>query len=516
KMKKVKTVQTTKNKKESTSEAIKIGNKHIDMDNILKSIFISAPTGILTVDYNGKIEVANPALEKMFGYEPGELIGKDLTNLIPERFVNNHFEAFNHYIKNPRYTRLGIGRELFGKTKSGGEIPLEIGLAPLAFPFESIIATVIDISYRKSIDEFIRRESDKIKTVLELNTDGWWEWNLKDKNIKYMSSGFKKLLGYSDDEIPNTNEAWKKLVYEEDLQCAQKIQEQHYTKYESDPYYQIVRYNHKNGSIISVICKGVGIKNELGEIDRMIGVHIDITKQVELENELKKSNQILLQKNLDMEQLVYTISHDLKSPLITSMSFIDFLKEDFEAKKYQDVPSSIEQLKKSINRIKELIEAILEYNRAGSLGLNFSKINTQILISDIIERFKGSKGGRLKFEILGDLPIVTGDKDKLKRVFENLIVNSINHKGDKNVHILIFGKSDDQYNTICIKDNGPGIDKKYHDKIFEPFKSLDKKSGGSGIGLSIVKKIVDLHNGKIELKSSIGEGAEFCISIPNN
>ena len=132
------------------------------------------------------------------------------------------------------------------------------------------------------------------------------------------------------------------------------------------------------------------------------------------------------------------------------------------------------------------------------------------------QRFKGSKGGRLKFEILGDLPIVTGDKDKLKRVFENLIVNSINHKGDKNVHILIFGKSDDQYNTICIKDNGPGIDKKYHDKIFEPFKSLDKKSGGSGIGLSIVKKIVDLHNGKIELKSSIGEGAEFCISIPNN
>ncbi|MCB0408548.1 MAG: PAS domain-containing sensor histidine kinase, partial [Bdellovibrionales bacterium] len=405
-----------------------------------------------------------------------------------------------------------------GIRTDGTQVPLEVSWTPIKVKGSpSILICITDVSDRITAQQSIRNERDALSKVLELNTDGWWNWNLMDQNQLYMSTGFKRLFGYNDNELTNTLDSWKQIIYEEDRdEVIRQIQE-HLTSDGTTPYYQRVRYKHKDGSTIWVICKGVALKNSEGNFNQMLGVHFDITKLIELEQNLRSANQKLQNRSEEMEQFIYTISHDLKSPLVTSQGFLGFLKEDLAEGNDLAVAESLKRLTAANARMSELIGDLLQLSRVGHQNVTFEKTDTQKIVQEIKATHQGEMLEDDEINIL-QLPEIICDKSKFAQAMENLISNAIRHSRIPGRPLKIDISADESATefTFFVNDQGPGVDPKYHKKIFELFQRLKSSGTGTGVGLSIVKRVAELHDGQVGVKSNLGQGATFWISISKN
>lgn len=270
-----------------------------------------------------------------------------------------------------------------------------------------------------------------------------------------------------------------------------------------------------NISIISLIVFIIG-KIKVDE-DLIIRLEVE-AKNIEISNkvdQLKALTKQLTASNDDLRKFSHVVSHDLKSPLRAISNLANIVIMDNKESLNKE---SIEHLNTIINRIKHLynlIEGILSYSKIkhGEAVAVQSKINTNELVSSIIELI--TKPSNIKINITRPLPDVMYNKFMLHQVFQNLISNAVNHM-DKlygNINIDYYLK--DNKVVFHITDNGPGIDRKYHNKIFQIFQILKQSTSkeSTGIGLSICKKIIELNHGKIWLKSSLGEGTTFYFTI---
>lgn len=243
---------------------------------------------------------------------------------------------------------------------------------------------------------------------------------------------------------------------------------------------------------------------------------VDISERKKIEETMKKFVDEVGKKNSEMEQFVYAVSHDLKSPLVTSLSFLSFLKDDFEKKNYAELPDFIERIEKAHHKMQRLIDDLLDLSRIGRIPLAIELIPLFDLLSEIKEDVSEElNANHITFDIPPNLPTIMADRKRLTQVFENLIGNAIKYassvSGPK-IEILIKDLTDEF--QIAIKDNGPGISPEFHKKVFELFQRLQSDKQGTGVGLAIVARIMDLHGGRAWVESLPGSGAEFWISLP--
>lgn len=494
----------------------KFENAIYEHEKLLSTVLNNIPVGILSANAEGEILIANPALENMFGYELGELIGKKVSELVPLRLREDLESRRIEYWGSPEKQKLAEVTEFIGLRKDGFEVPIEIGVAPVVGERREVFASMIDITEKKASALRLETENNTIKKVLELNTDGWWDWNILKREECYFSPTFKKLFGYEANELPNTSETWLDLVHPDDCEATVKSFERHLEVGGERPYYQQVRYRHRNGSIVHIICKGAAFKGKSGKYERMIGVHFDITKEIKLEEDLKRINKNLSAKNEEMEQFVYTVSHDLKSPIVTSMSFLNFLKEDLAANRLSDAQDSLLELECALIKMRSLIKDILEISRVGIVKVEFVNVNLDDIVAGAIEAFKVTEDEkRFKFIIDKNLGVICGDYQKIVTALNNLISNAIKYSHpDRDLVVRISSEKHENHLSLCVEDNGVGIDKRYHKRIFELFQRLDNTQEGTGVGLSIVAKIMDQHNGKVWVESEISKGSKFWLSFP--
>lgn len=245
---------------------------------------------------------------------------------------------------------------------------------------------------------------------------------------------------------------------------------------------------------------------------------VDITQRKSIEHDLRHAYQELKQKNEEMEQFVYSVSHDLKAPLVTSNSFISFLREDLIAKNYTEVMDSLSRLEGANKRMQESINDLLEFSRIGRVNLELKPTDLKTLFNDIIENnIEVINKKNITVEVPDDLPLVVVDSKRFTQVFENLINNAIKYGSTSDApRISILWRENNDEIQVCVKDYGPGIDPQYHKKIFGLFQRLSSDKQGSGIGLTAVARILQLHNGRVWVNSNIGAGAEFWIGLPKN
>lgn len=248
----------------------------------------------------------------------------------------------------------------------------------------------------------------------------------------------------------------------------------------------------------------------------VLSVIIDITERLKTQNDLETLNTALRKKSSEMEQFVYTVSHDLRSPLVTSMSFIGFLKEDIEGRDWDKTHESVLEIEKSIKRMSLLIDDLLQLSRIGHIEIKSCLTDVKTQIMKAIDNAATLIGDRtLDFEIQGDFIPVYVDESKFLQVIDNLVSNAIKYAWKAKDFKITF--SCEQFeNEICfqIQDNGPGISEEYHKKIFGLFQRLDQSKEGTGVGLTIVSKVMQLHGGRAEIKSRMGEGAAFRLYLP--
>jgi chemotaxis family two-component system sensor kinase Cph1 len=239
---------------------------------------------------------------------------------------------------------------------------------------------------------------------------------------------------------------------------------------------------------------------------------VDITERKKLEEELKRSNQ-------ELQQFAYVASHDLQEPLRTISSFTQLLERRYKEKLDPDADEFIEYVVEAAQRMQQMILDLLEYSRVMTTGGIFKKINTSEALNTALFYLKGAIE-ECNVKITHDtLPTITADQNQISKVFQNLISNAIKfRKPDEPPKIHISSKKDEEKNeyVFSVADNGIGMDPQYAERIFTIFQRLHtlEEYKGTGIGLSIVKRIIDRHGGHVWVESELGKGSTFYFTIP--
>ncbi len=238
------------------------------------------------------------------------------------------------------------------------------------------------------------------------------------------------------------------------------------------------------------------------------------TMEVERENFIQELNR----KNAELERFTYTVSHDLKSPLVTIKGFLGFLKKDLETNREDRIQKDFSRIEEATLKMGTLLSELLELSRIGRIINQPEQVDLVKLTRETLEMLDGRIRERnITVMVSPDLPLLYADRPRLAEVLENLIDNAAKYMGGQLKPFVEVGSLQAKNKTVIfIRDNGIGIEPKYHTKIFGLFEKLDSTSEGTGIGLALVKRIIETHGGRVWVESEgLGKGSTFCFTIPN-
>ncbi|KGL63836.1 sensor histidine kinase [Polaribacter sp. Hel1_85] len=236
------------------------------------------------------------------------------------------------------------------------------------------------------------------------------------------------------------------------------------------------------------------------------------TKEIIKVNKQKdKLVQSLERQNQELNDYAHMISHDLKSPLQSIEALTTWVLEDYSSILDASGKETLQLIRENVEKMDTLVKGILQYSTIGKIEKELYDVNLNLLVDQIISDIDNKD--HIKFVIPDKLPEIKGDSYRLEQLFYHLIDNAIKFNDKKEIIIEIGYTQDDDYWKFYIKDNGKGIEKKYFDKIFVAFQKLEDDYQSSGIGLSIVKKIIEVYKGEIYLESEPNVGSTFYFSI---
>jgi len=224
-------------------------------------------------------------------------------------------------------------------------------------------------------------------------------------------------------------------------------------------------------------------------------------------------------KNAELERFTYTVSHDLKSPLVTITGFLGYLEKDALSGDRQKIKGTIERITLAARKMQSLLNDLLELSRIGRMMNLPENVPFDEVIKEALERVRGHLEARqAQINVQSDLPVVYGDRARLVEVMQNLIDNSTKYSEPGSIPCIEIGteKGTQGQSIFFIRDNGIGIEAQFHERIFGLFNKLDPQTDGTGIGLTLVKRIIEVHGGKIWVESEPGKGATFYFTLPNS
>ena len=460
----------------------------------------AAPSGMLMLDRTRRITLVNRKLEELFGYERNELVGQLVEMLVPDRFRAMQPRFMEVYLADPKAPTMGTGRELFGRRKDGSEIPIEIGLTPLETA-EGLftLASIIDISERKCADSAQQR----LAAIVEGSDDAIVSKTL-DGTITSWNRGAERLFGYRAEEAIGQSGSIliPDRLKEEELRLIERIR----SNQRVDPFETVRRC--KDGSELDVSLSLSPVRNSAGEVVGAAKIARDIT-------ELKRRDAELKRSNAELEQFAYVASHDLQEPLRMVANYTELLAERYRGRLDEKADKYIHYASDGARRMQRLVNDLLTYSRVGSQGKPLVPVSSQEVLQGVLRSIQPllrESGAQIEYD---ELPMVTADEVQLRQLFQNLIGNAIKFRSEAPPRIVIRAVPDGGSWRFSVADNGIGIEMKYADRIFQMFQRLHEigKYEGSGIGLAIVKRIVERHAGRIWVESQPSAGATFFFTL---
>ncbi|WP_378178697.1 ATP-binding protein [Aquimarina sp. SS2-1] len=355
------------------------------------------------------------------------------------------------------------------------------------------------------LEELFDTKKNELQGVFDNLVDAYVLMDING-NILDMNTSAVNLFGYN---IKDENVNVLSLIYKDDFEYAMSsfqklIAEGSFSDYKARVYtkFKGVRTVHINASIIR--------NNEKGIIGAQ-GIVRDITSQLEEEKQKEKLLQSLEISNKELNDFAHVVSHDLKSPLRGMNALINWLKEDYKSVLDQSAQNSFDSLLHKIEKMDNLIEGILAYSSIDKQQIQDKCIDLNEIVEDILAMI--FVPDHFKISVINQLPVIKGDRYRLQQLFQNLIGNAIKYNDKKNGRLTITCREDKEYWLFEFSDNGPGIPVEYHNKIFEVFQTINPSKESTGVGLSIVKKIVDLYEGSVSVSSEEGKGTTFNFTI---
>jgi len=276
------------------------------------------------------------------------------------------------------------------------------------------------------------------------------------------------------------------------------------------------RFLKKNGEQFDGELNAVLIKDGTGQPVGFAALTRDISSRKQAEAEREELIRQLREKNTELEQFTYTVSHDLKSPLVTINGFLGYLEEDAAARNTKRLTHDIQRIREAVSKMKTLLDELLELSRIGRLMNPPVTAPFADLVNEALAAVQGRlEERRVRVMVQPDLPPVRGDRRRLVEVLQNLLDNAAKFMGNQPAPRIEVGCEErDGQQVFYVRDNGIGIDPKNHEQVFGLFKQLSPSDEGTGIGLAIVRRIIEVHGGRIWVESELGMGAAFCFTLP--
>ena len=351
----------------------------------------------------------------------------------------------------------------------------------------------------------LQAQKEKYSSIIANMNLGLVEVDNEDL-VQLVNKSFCTLSGYTEKELYGNKLG--QLLHVSDPKII-LVHQKNRLKGISDTYEVNVQV--KGGQKKHWLISGAPRYNEKGQVIGSIGIHLDITEQYELSEQKEQLLKDLESSNEGLQEYAHIVSHDLKSPLRSISALVSWLEEDFGDKLGPAGLSQLNLMQDKIASMDQLITGILRYSSIGSEKARFEICPTLKLVQQLKATIYWPEQIALRFN--GTMPSIKADKTQLQQLFQNLLSNAISHMDKPKGQIEIGYNDLGDLHEFSVKDNGIGIPKAYQEKIFEIFETLESGKGSSGIGLSIVKKIVQLHGGTIWVKSEYGAGATFYFTI---
>lgn len=244
----------------------------------------------------------------------------------------------------------------------------------------------------------------------------------------------------------------------------------------------------------------------------------NIDERKQSEDLLAQQSQDIKQRNMEMERFNYTVSHDLKTPLVTIETFLGFLQADLKNQDAPAIDKDIGYIRSATGRMAELLDSLLRIAKVGHISDTPEKMTFNELLADVMTLVAGNVStDDIHIDLSDNDLLLFGDRVRLIEIWQNLIDNAIKYRGEQSQTIIEVGLEQQNGETVFfVRDNGMGIDPNYREKIFGMFDQLDKNSSGSGLGLALVKRVVEIYGGHIWVESQgPGTGSCFYFTLPD-
>ena len=468
-----------------------------------RKVFQNSPVAIvITTLADGRIIDANNAFWKLSGHDPKTSVGKsafelrqDLNPETRSQFVADLLN--NKAIQNPSYDFINDHGDHL-KTEAFYEL-FDINGQP------GILSMFYDVTEQYQARDALRQSETRLRAMLGAVPDMIFELKRDGTIVHFIPASEGDLIvspavfvgKYIGDVLPIVADQ-AEFIIERAIDSGQVNAFEYQLKVNGEEKTFEARVTPMGGDLVLAIMRDVTLQRwALSERENLID---------ELEG-----------KNAELERFAYTVSHDLKSPLITIKGFLGFVREDAANANLVRLEKDIQRINDATDKMQRLLADLLELSRVGRVSNKSTHFQVGGLVVEVVELLHGRLEARgVKTQIADNMPVVYGDRPRISEVFQNLIDNAAKFMGDQpNPCIEIGVKGELNGKPIFfVRDNGIGIAPQFKERVFGLFDKLDATSEGTGVGLALVKRIVEHHAGKIWIESELGSGTTFLFTLP--
>jgi PAS domain S-box-containing protein len=517
---------------------------------LLRTLVDNLPDAIYAKDTAGRKTMANPAdLKNLRCQTEAEAIGKNDFDLFPKEIAEKFWADDQKVIQGEPV----INREEHFFDEAGQKRWLLTSKLPLRDPTGKIVGLVgigHDITERKRVEQALAERTEEVsqrnQELAGANATLQQQIAVRER-IEKILEGERNLLRTLIDSLPdyvyakdaegrftiaNTGVA-RQLGFASPNEVIGKsdfdlFPHELAARYRADEQ-EILRsgkglYSHEGPTVDAsqqeknrwVSTTKVPLRNDLGEIIGFVGLGHDITERKRMEEALQKSSRELQERNDELARFTYTASHDLKSPLVTVKAFLGYLEQDTSNQDAQAIKKDRQYIYTAVDKMTRLLDELLDLTRVGHKMNPPEEVPLQVVVKDALDLVAGwiiQKG--VEVVVTKEPIMLCGDRTRLVEVFQNLVDNAIKFMGDQPAPRVEIGvEKAGEENVFFVRDNGIGIDPRYQPKVFGLFEKYDPGTRGTGIGLALVKRIVEVHGGKIWVESAgIGKGTTFRFTL---
>jgi len=465
----------------------------------------------------GKILTINEAGTELFGYSRGEMMGMDIRALYADPHDRERFQREIESAGAVKDFEVPLLR------KDGTGIICIITSTVRRSPEGGVIGyqgIIRDVTAYKKAEEALRRSEEKFSKIFRSSPDWIAISALEDGRLIEVNDAFLRITGYSRDEVIGRTSAELGLWVdpEERRRFVELLREKREIRNHE------AKFRLKSGEVRIFLRSA-----ELIELDGetcIINITRDITERKRAGQEIKKLNLELQQRvaeligaNKELDAFGHSVSHDLRAPLITIGGFSGRL-----LKNYSDILDTrgrdmLKTIQSNVGKMEDLINDLLTFSRSGRQAMRLEEVDMKGLVRAVFEELMtGTRGRTVELE-MGELLPAFADRALIRQVMINLLSNAMKFtKPRREGQIEVGSRRDGEWVEYYVKDNGVGFDMKFAEKLFDVFQRAHKEEDfeGTGIGLSIVDRIITRHGGRIRAEGKVGEGAAFYFTLPAN